>query len=125
MGEGYGSRQAAGRGHAGRDKLDPYRKVEGAKSLSTIESDLLEWSSVVTATYNVNLRVTLPGLTASGVVAFTDGACIKNPGGPAGGARCCGRLSILWMVRCVSQHPAMRAMGISLWQRRLRITGRR
>jgi ribonuclease HI len=39
---------------------------------------------VVTATYNVNLRVMLPGLTASGVVAFTDGACIKNPGGPAG-----------------------------------------
>jgi ribonuclease HI len=52
--------------------------------LSNIENDSLEWSSVATATYNVNLRATLSGLTTAGVVAFTDGACIKNPGGPAG-----------------------------------------
>lgn len=36
------------------------------------------------ATTTVNFRAQLPGLTTAGVVAYTDGACIKNPGGPAG-----------------------------------------
>ncbi len=44
----------------------------------------LEWQSVLDAVLNVDIRKTLPTLDQSGVVAYTDGACIKNPGGPAG-----------------------------------------
>lgn len=48
------------------------------------QTDSLEWSSVVKAAVGVNIRASLPTLDASGVIAYTDGACIKNPGGPAG-----------------------------------------
>jgi ribonuclease HI len=44
----------------------------------------LEWRSVVNAISVVDLRQSLPALGQSGIVAYTDGACIKNPGGPAG-----------------------------------------
>jgi ribonuclease HI len=44
----------------------------------------LEWRSVVNAVLNVDIRAALPKLNESGIVAYTDGACIKNPGGPAG-----------------------------------------
>lgn len=44
----------------------------------------LEWSSVLDAVASADIRASLPTLDASGVVAYTDGACIKNPGGPAG-----------------------------------------
>lgn len=44
----------------------------------------LEWRSVINAISGVNLRQSLPALGQSGIVAYTDGACIKNPGGPAG-----------------------------------------
>lgn len=44
----------------------------------------LEWSSVLNAVLNLNVRTTLPTLDQSGIIAYTDGACIKNPGGPAG-----------------------------------------
>jgi len=44
----------------------------------------LEWRSVVNAILNTDIRAALPSLDESGVVAYTDGACIKNPGGPAG-----------------------------------------
>ncbi len=44
----------------------------------------LEWRSVLRAVHQVNLREYLPGLEPEGVVAYTDGACLKNPGGPAG-----------------------------------------
>ncbi len=44
----------------------------------------LEWRSVLNAVHEVNLRMHLPGLDEAGVVAYTDGACLKNPGGPAG-----------------------------------------
>lgn len=43
----------------------------------------LEWRSVLDAVLNRDIRVTLR-LDQSGVVAYTDGACLKNPGGPAG-----------------------------------------
>ncbi|WP_220194978.1 ribonuclease H family protein [Ktedonospora formicarum] len=36
------------------------------------------------ASVQADARKALPSLDAQGVVAFTDGACIKNPGGPAG-----------------------------------------
>lgn len=44
----------------------------------------LEWRSVLNAVLDVNIRAALPSLDQSGVIAYTDGACIKNPGGPAG-----------------------------------------
>lgn len=44
----------------------------------------LEWSSVLGAVLQVNIRSRLPSLNQEGIVAYTDGACIENPGGPAG-----------------------------------------
>jgi ribonuclease HI len=44
----------------------------------------LEWRSVVSATVNIDIRSSLPALDDAGIIAYTDGACIKNPGGPAG-----------------------------------------
>ncbi len=44
----------------------------------------LEWHSVLDAVLDTDIRATLPTLDAKGVVAYTDGACLKNPGGPAG-----------------------------------------
>lgn len=44
----------------------------------------LEWRSVLDAVLNVQIRTTLSTLDLRGVVAYTDGACLKNPGGPAG-----------------------------------------
>ena len=44
----------------------------------------LEWRSVLNAVLDVDIRATLKTLDANGVLAYTDGACLKNPGGPAG-----------------------------------------
>nr|MBA2283857.1 hypothetical protein [Ktedonobacteraceae bacterium] len=44
----------------------------------------LEWRSVLNAIQIDSVRASLPALDQSGIVAYTDGACIKNPGGPAG-----------------------------------------
>jgi ribonuclease HI len=46
--------------------------------------DSLEWRSVVNAVVSVDLRSSLSSLEPAGVIAYTDGACLKNPGGPAG-----------------------------------------
>jgi ribonuclease HI len=47
-------------------------------------NDSLEWRSVLDAVLDVDIRTSLPNLEPGGVVAYTDGACLKNPGGPAG-----------------------------------------
>jgi ribonuclease HI len=52
--------------------------------VSETTNDSLEWRSVLDAVLNVDTRASLPNLDQSGVVAYTDGACLKNPGGPAG-----------------------------------------
>jgi ribonuclease HI len=44
----------------------------------------LEWRSVLDALRNVYVDKASATLGTKGVVAFTDGACIRNPGGPAG-----------------------------------------
>ncbi len=44
----------------------------------------LEWLSVVNATIDVDVRSALSTLDDAGIIAYTDGACIKNPGGPGG-----------------------------------------
>ena len=54
------------------------------------ENKSLEWRSVKEAVRNINVRAALPLLDKRGIVAYTDGACIKNPGGPAGWA------ALLW-----------------------------
>ncbi len=57
--------------------------VERSQALSEIQESL-EWRSVLDAVLNVDVRTSLPTLDQSGIIAYTDGACIKNPGGPAG-----------------------------------------
>ena len=52
----------------------------------------LEWRSVLNAVLDVDIRATLTTLDAKGVMAYTDGACLKNPGGPAGWS------ALLWSV---------------------------
>jgi len=54
------------------------------------ENESLEWRSVTEAVQHIDVRAALPLLDKRGVVAYTDGACIKNPGGPAGWA------ALLW-----------------------------
>ena len=44
----------------------------------------LEWRSVLDALRNIYVEATRATLGTQGVIAYTDGACIKNPGGPAG-----------------------------------------
>jgi ribonuclease HI len=46
--------------------------------------DSLEWRSLVDALRGVYVDTVRSMLDSQGVVAYTDGACIKNPGGPAG-----------------------------------------
>ena len=57
--------------------------VERVIALNIVDESL-EWQSVVNATVDCDIRKALPALGEAGVVAYTDGACIKNPGGPAG-----------------------------------------
>jgi ribonuclease HI len=54
--------------------------------------DSLEWLSVLDAVLDVDVRASLPGVDQSGILAYTDGACLKNPGGPAGWS------ALLWMA---------------------------
>jgi ribonuclease HI len=54
------------------------------------ENEPLEWRSVTEAVQHIDVRAALPLLDERGIVAYTDGACIKNPGGPAGWA------ALLW-----------------------------
>ncbi|GAC1433807.1 MAG: hypothetical protein PVS3B3_28380 [Ktedonobacteraceae bacterium] len=44
----------------------------------------LEWRSVLNAVVGANVHASLPTLDHTGTIAYTDGACLKNPGGPAG-----------------------------------------
>jgi ribonuclease HI len=58
--------------------------------LFEFENESLEWRSVTEAVQHIDVRAALPLLDKRGIVAYTDGACIKNPGGPAGWA------ALLW-----------------------------
>ena len=46
--------------------------------------DSLEWRSVLDALRTIRVDTVRSMFSSQGVAAFTDGACIKNPGGPAG-----------------------------------------
>ncbi|HTK11824.1 MAG TPA: RNase H family protein [Ktedonobacteraceae bacterium] len=58
--------------------------MENTQNEANEANESLEWRSVLDAVVNVDIRATLLGLEQLGVVAYTDGACLKNPGGPAG-----------------------------------------
>lgn len=58
----------------------------------SITNDSLEWRSILDAVLNTDIRATLPSLDSSGLIAYTDGACVKNPGGPAGWS------ALLWVA---------------------------
>jgi len=47
-------------------------------------SDSLEWQSVFKALEHIPVERAHSVLGSKGTIAYTDGACIKNPGGPAG-----------------------------------------
>jgi ribonuclease HI len=47
-------------------------------------SEPLEWRSVLDALRRIPVETARAALGTHGAVAYTDGACIKNPGGPAG-----------------------------------------
>ena len=51
----------------------------------TIADDSLEWQSVLAALRSLSVEERTK-LSQERVIAYTDGACIKNPGGPAGWA---------------------------------------
>ncbi|HLX41347.1 MAG TPA: ribonuclease H [Ktedonobacteraceae bacterium] len=44
----------------------------------------LEWRSVIDALRTIYVETARSTLGTQGVIAYTDGACLKNPGGPAG-----------------------------------------
>ncbi|HEY0756725.1 MAG TPA: RNase H family protein [Ktedonobacteraceae bacterium] len=44
----------------------------------------LEWKSIITALGAITVEQVQTVLGSKGTLAYTDGACIKNPGGPAG-----------------------------------------
>src|SRR5690349_20162206 len=46
--------------------------------------DSLEWQSVLAALRSIPVEHVQRVLSEKGTFAYTDGACIKNPGGPAG-----------------------------------------
>jgi ribonuclease HI len=50
----------------------------------SLTDESLEWRSIQDALGTIYVNAVHSTLGTEGVVAFTDGACIKNPGGPAG-----------------------------------------
>ncbi len=63
-------------------KLERLQAMSKGQGFDVQES--LEWRSVLNAVVDVSIRASLPTLDQAGILAYTDGACIKNPGGPAG-----------------------------------------
>jgi len=50
----------------------------------SLGDESLEWQSILNALRKITVEVAHETLGERGTVAYTDGACIKNPGGPAG-----------------------------------------
>ncbi len=50
----------------------------------SLGDESLEWQSILDALRNITVETAYETLGERGTVAYTDGACIKNPGGPAG-----------------------------------------
>ena len=50
----------------------------------SLGDESLEWHSILDALSNIPVEKARSVLGEQGAVAYTDGACVKNPGGPAG-----------------------------------------
>jgi ribonuclease HI len=50
----------------------------------SLGDESLEWQSILDALSSISVETALAILGERGTAAYTDGACIKNPGGPAG-----------------------------------------
>src|SRR5437868_10056518 len=50
----------------------------------SLGDESLEWHSILDALKNIPVETARATLGDRDTVAYTDGACIKNPGGPAG-----------------------------------------
>ncbi|HEX9134082.1 MAG TPA: ribonuclease H [Ktedonobacteraceae bacterium] len=50
----------------------------------SLGDESLEWHSILDALRNIPVEKARSTLGERGTVAYTDGACVKNPGGPAG-----------------------------------------
>ena len=50
----------------------------------SLGDESLEWHSILDALKNISVETARVTLGQHGTVAYTDGACIQNPGGPAG-----------------------------------------
>jgi len=50
----------------------------------SLGDESLEWQSILDALRNITVEAAYETLGEQGTAAYTDGACIKNPGGPAG-----------------------------------------
>ena len=50
----------------------------------SLGDESLEWQSILDALRNITVETAYKTLGERGTVAYTDGACINNPGGPAG-----------------------------------------
>jgi ribonuclease HI len=60
-----------------------YTLQKGKTSVS-LGDESLEWQSILEALSNITVESARETLGKRGTVAYTDGACINNPGGPAG-----------------------------------------
>jgi ribonuclease HI len=58
--------------------------VKREKSSVSLGDESLEWQSILDALRDITVETARETLGERGAVAYTDGACIKNPGGPAG-----------------------------------------
>jgi ribonuclease HI len=59
-------------------------QVERTSSVCMIDDTSLEWQSILTSLKEITTEKARAILGNKGAIAYTDGACIKNPGGPAG-----------------------------------------
>ena len=50
----------------------------------SLGDESLEWQSILDELRGITVETAHETLGQRGAVAYTDGACIKNPGGPAG-----------------------------------------
>jgi ribonuclease HI len=50
----------------------------------SLADDSLEWQSILNALRNIPVETVQETVGERAAIAYTDGACIKNPGGPAG-----------------------------------------
>ena len=50
----------------------------------SLGDESLEWHSILDALRNIPVEKARSILGEQSTVAYTDGACVKNPGGPAG-----------------------------------------